>query len=124
MDHGLVQDYDDDIYHYLPYLVDYVRGVVAAVHKHRRHRRSHPQESELGLELVGGTSLQYVHVCNKFSNSSIKLLMGCRRRVLVLFKSFSHRAHHLLQFHLSDTLIIIKLRSLVLVHLIFWSCHC
>ena len=54
MDHGLVQDYDDDVYHYLPYLVDYVRGVVAAVHKHRRHRRRRPQESELGLELVVG----------------------------------------------------------------------
>jgi hypothetical protein len=54
MDHSLVQDYDDDVYHYLPYLVDYVRGVVAAVHTHRRHRRRCPQESELGLELVGG----------------------------------------------------------------------
>jgi hypothetical protein len=57
MGHGLVQDYDDDVYHYLPYLVDYVRGVVAAVHKHRRRRRRRrrrPQESELGLELVGG----------------------------------------------------------------------
>jgi hypothetical protein len=85
MDHGLVQDYDDDVYHYLPYLVDYVRGVVTTVHKHRRHRRRRPQESELGLELVGGTSLQYVHACNKFSNSSIKLLKGCRRRVLVFF---------------------------------------
>jgi hypothetical protein len=55
MDHGLVQDYDDDIYHYLPYLVDYVRGIVAAVHKHRHHRRRRrPQESELGLKLVVG----------------------------------------------------------------------
>lgn len=53
MDHGLVQDYDDDVYHYLTYLVDYVRGDVAAVHTHRRHRRR-PQESELGLELVVG----------------------------------------------------------------------
>jgi len=51
MDHGLVQDYDDEVYHYLQYLIDYVRGVVAAVHKH--HRR-HPQESVLGLELVVG----------------------------------------------------------------------
>jgi hypothetical protein len=120
MDHGLVQDYDDDVYHYLPYLVDYVRGVVAAVHKH--HRR--PQESELGLELVGGTSLQYVHACNKFNNSSIKLLIGCHRRVLVFLKSFSHRTHHLLQFQLRDTLIVVKLRPLVLVHLILWSYHC
>ena len=54
MDHGLVEDYDDDVYHYLTYLVDYVRGVVAAVHKHRRHHRRRPQESEMGLELVGG----------------------------------------------------------------------
>jgi hypothetical protein len=55
MDHGLVHDYDDDVYHYLPYLVDYVRGVVTAVHKHCRHRRRRrPQESELGLELVVG----------------------------------------------------------------------
>src|SRR5688572_2674093 len=71
-----------------------------------------------------GTSLQYVHSCNKFSNSSIKLLIGCRGRVLVFFKSFSHHAHHLLQFHLRDTLIIVKLRTLVLVHLILWSYHC
>jgi hypothetical protein len=87
MDYGLVQDYGDDVYHYLSYPIDYVRGVVAAVHKHRRHRRRRPQESELGLELVGGTSLQYVHACNKFSNSSIKLLIGCRRRVLVFLKA-------------------------------------
>ena len=29
-----------------------VTGIVAAVHKHCRHRRRRPQESELGLELV------------------------------------------------------------------------
>jgi hypothetical protein len=100
---------------------------VAAVHTHRRHRRRRPQEGELGLETWSwwwGTSLQYVHACNKFINSSIKLLIGCRRGVLVFFKSFSHRAHHLLQFHLRDTLIVVKLRPLVLVHLILWSCHC
>src|SRR6187455_303746 len=71
-----------------------------------------------------GTSLQYIHACNKISNSSIKLLIGCRGRGLVFFKSFSHRAHHLLQFHLRDTLIVVKFRPLVLVHLILWSCHC
>jgi hypothetical protein len=126
MDHSLVQDYDDDVYHYLPYLVDYVRDVVAAVHKHRCHHCRRPQESELGLELVVeiSMSLQYVHACNKFSNSLVKLLIGYRRRVLVFFKSFSHRAHHLLQFQLRDTLIVVKLRPLVLVHLILWSCHC
>jgi hypothetical protein len=85
MNHGLVEDYDDNVYHYLTYLVDYVRGVVAAVHKHRRHHRRRPQEREMGLELVGGTSLQYVHACNKFINPSIKMLIGCRRRVLVFF---------------------------------------
>jgi hypothetical protein len=70
-----------------------------------------------------GMSLQYVHACNKFSNSLIKLLIGCRRRVLVFFKSFSHRVHHLLQFQLRDTLIVVKRKPLVLVHLILWCCH-
>jgi hypothetical protein len=75
MDHGLVQDYDDDVYHYLPYLVDYVIVVVV-------HRRV-----SWGWSWWWGTSLQYVHACNKFSNSSIKLLIGCRRRVLVFLKA-------------------------------------
>jgi hypothetical protein len=42
MDHCLVYDYNDNVYHYLTYLVDYVQGVVSAMHQHRRCRYPPP----------------------------------------------------------------------------------
>jgi hypothetical protein len=67
-------------------------------------RKEHYCTSSWGWSLWLGTSLQHVHACNKFSNSSIKMLIGCHHRVLVFFESFSHRACHLLQFQLRDAL--------------------
>jgi hypothetical protein len=46
------------------------------------------------------------------------MLVGCLRRVLVFFESFSRRAHHLLQFQLRDALIVVKLRAVHLVCLV------
>jgi hypothetical protein len=66
MDHGLVQDYDD-VYHYHPYLVDYVRGIVAAVHKHRRHRHRRPQVSHPVLE--GKPSVNHVRARISYSRT-------------------------------------------------------
>jgi hypothetical protein len=85
-------------------------------------RREHYNSSNWSL--WWGTSLHHVHTCNKFSNTSIKLLIGCRRRVLVFIESVGHCVHHLLQFQLRDTLIVVKLRALLLVCLVLWSYHC